>query len=350
MSGTGYARPSAGPGMLRVHLNENTAGCSPHALAAVRALSAQDLGRYPDYDAAVDAVSRTLGVPPEFVLLTNGLDEGILAATAAAFRRRDGHVPEALGVRPSFDMYETAAEALGGRMRTVALAPGFAWTAASLLASAGPATRIVFVTNPHNPSGCLADRGEILEVARRASGALVFVDEAYAEFCGETLIAPDRLSALPNLVVGRTFSKAYGLAGLRVGALVAAPETLQPIRRIVPPYSVNTAAAAALPAALADTASRTEYLEQVRQSRRLLAAACERLGFRTFASAANFVLVEFGPAAAAVVRTLESRGIAVRDRSREPGCEGCVRVTTGRLEDTARVVAALEEICRDLPR
>lgn len=350
MNGSGYERPSAGAGTLRLHLNENTAGCSPRALAAVRALSAQDLGRYPDYDDAVDAVSRVFDVPPEFVLLTNGLDEGILAATAAAFRRRDGRIPEAVGVRPSFDMYETTVDALGGRMRTVPLTPRFGWTASSLLACTGPATRIVFVTNPHNPSGCRVDRDEILGLAQQASGALVFVDEAYADFSGETLMETPLLRAVPNIVVGRTFSKAYGLAGLRVGALVAAPQTLDPLRRIVPPYSVNAAAAAALPAALTDLGFRSDYLDQARQSRLLLTEACRRLGFHTSASTANFVLVEIGPSAPAVVRALSTRGIAVRDRSREPGCEGCIRVTTGLVEDTARLVAALEDVCRDRQR
>jgi histidinol-phosphate aminotransferase len=350
MTRTGYARPIAEAGALRLHLNENTAGCSPRALAAVRALCAHDLGRYPDYDEAIDAASRALDVAPEFVLLTNGLDEGILAATAAAFRRRDGLIPEVIGVQPAFDMYGTMADALGGTMRRVPLDGNFQWTASSLAAHTSAATRIFFIANPHNPSGCRVAPTELLALAGRIAPVPLFVDEAYADFAGETLINTDVLLAYPNVVVGRTFSKAYGLAGLRIGVLVASPATLDPIRKIVPPYSVNAAAAAALPAALADRGQRASYVEESRRSRLLIADSCERLGFRVFASATNFMLVEIGESASAIVQALSDRGIAVRDRSREPGCDGCIRVTAGLIEDTARFVAALEDAWRDLRR
>jgi histidinol-phosphate aminotransferase len=350
MTGTGYLRPTAETGVLRLHLNENTSGCSPAALSAIRGLSAQDLGRYPDYQQAIADLARVFGVPADYVLLTTGLDEGILAATAAAFRRRDGFVPEAIGVRPAFDMYETTVDALGGRLLTVPLDSQFQWRASSLLPLVGAATRIIFVTNPHNPSGCCVPVSEILELAARVRPAVVFVDEAYADFTHDTLLDPDVLRSMPNIVVGRTFSKAYGMAGLRIGALVATPETLQPIRKIVPPYSVNAVAAAALPAALADLQHTSRYVEEARQSRDLIEDACRRLGLAVAPSAANFMLVRVGGAASALAEALARRAIAVRDRSREPGSEGCLRVTAGRIADTRRFVAALEDAWRELQR
>ncbi|HTL44954.1 MAG TPA: histidinol-phosphate transaminase [Vicinamibacterales bacterium] len=347
---TGYLRPPAETGVLRLHLNENTGGCSPAALSVIRGLSAGDLGRYPDYQQAIAEVARVFRVPADYVLLTNGLDEGILAATAAAFRRRDGFVPEAIGVRPAFDMYDTTVDGLGGRMRTVPLDPQFQWSASSLLAVVSAATRIIFVTNPHNPSGCCVPLSEILELAAQSRPAVVFVDEAYADFTHDTLLDPDVLRSMPNIVVGRTFSKAYGLAGLRIGALVASPETLQPMRKIVPPYSVNAVAAAALPAALADSEYTSRYVKEACQSRDLIEDACGRLGVAVVPSAANFVLVRAGAVASALADALARRGIAVRDRSREPGCEGCLRVTAGRITDTRRFVAALEDAWRELQR
>ena len=348
MTATGYARPFAAQGVLRLHLNENTAGCSAAALEAVQGLSAQDVARYPDYEPAIRAVSAAFSVPAESVLLTNGLDEGILAATAAAFRRRDGSIPEAIGVRPAFDMYETTVDALGGRFRTVPLDARFEWNASSLLAPVAPATRILFVTNPHNPSGRSVPLSEIIELATRVRPALVFVDEAYADFTQITLADAEVLRAMPNIVVGRTFSKAYGLAGLRIGALLAAPETLEPIRRIVPPYSVNAAAAAALPAALADQPHKSRYVDHSSRSRDLIADACSRLGFSVVPGDANFMLVHVGDRAAALVDALSRRGIAVRDTSRKPGCEGCFRVTAGLVPDTRRFLVALEDAWREL--
>jgi histidinol-phosphate aminotransferase len=328
---------------MRLHLNENTAGCSPTVAAALARLGRGEAGLYPDYAEALGAVAAALGVPSSRVLLTNGMDEGILAATAAAFRDRASGVPEGLGVRPAFDMYETLVTALGGRMTSVPMDDAFHLPSDALRRAVTAETRIVFVTNPHNPSGVLVPRREILALARDLAPVPVFVDEAYGDFANESVLGDDTLTALPNLVVGRTFSKAYGLAGLRAGALAAHADTLAPMRRIVPPYSLNAWVTSALPAAVADDAYRHWYVEQAAQSRRLLAQACTRLGLRTWPSEANFVLVHVGPTAPAVVASLAARGIRVRDRSREPGCEGCIRITAGLVDDTRQLIPSLEE-------
>ncbi len=328
---------------MRLHLNENTAGCSPAVLDTLRGLGRGDAGFYPDYDTAQQAVAGHLGVPVDHVLLTNGLDEGILAAAAAACRDRANGVPEAVGVAPAFDMYEICTTAIGGRMVTVPLNDRFELSAADIRAALTRRTRIVFLTNPHNPSGRSVPLDTLRGLARDVAPALLFVDEAYADFSGDTLIDPATLAALPNLVVGRTFSKAYGLAGLRAGVVVAAPVTLAPLRRVVPPYSLNAWAAAALPVAIEDRVYRDWYLEQATSSRALLADACARLGLRTWPSAANFMLVRVGDASG-VVKDLAARGVLVRDRSGDAGCAQCIRVTTGIVEDTRRAIAALEEV------
>ena len=329
---------------MRLHLNENTAGCSPAVLDVLTRLGRGDAGIYPDYDEARRAVAAALGVPVARVLLTNGLDEGILAATAAAFRDRRGGVPEGLGVAPAFDMYETLVTGLGGRMRTVPMDDTFRLPVQPLLDAVTADTRIVFVTNPHNPSGALVPAADILALARALAPIPLFVDEAYADFADQSVLAERHLSELPNLVVGRTFSKAYGLAGLRAGALVAHEDTLAPMRRIVPPYSLNAWVTAVLPAAVADRRYRDWYVAQAAESRRVLAEACARLGLRTWKSDANFVLVRVGARAPEVVAALAARGIRVRDRSQETGCEGCIRITTGLVDETRRLIPALEEV------
>jgi histidinol-phosphate aminotransferase len=343
-----YTRPSPTAGRLRLHLNENSAGCSQAALDAVRALSAQDIACYPDYDDVIAAVADTLAVPAESVLLTNGLDEAILATTAAAFRRRDGSIPEAVGVSPAFEMYEIVVDGLGGRMRLLPLDADFGWTASALAALCNESTRIVFVTNPHNPSGATVSRARLLDLAARVAPATLFVDEAYADFTGETLVDASLLRSYPHVIVGRTFSKAYGLAGLRIGALIAAPETLAPVRKVVPPFSVNSVAVAALAAALGDRSHVTSYIEESRESRRMLADACARIGLRTHAASANFMLVDAGALAQPLVNALAARGIIVRDKSTAPGCTGCIRMTAGRIADTSRLIAAMEDAWREL--
>jgi histidinol-phosphate aminotransferase len=339
-----YQRPSAGSEDARLHLNENNAGCSPRVIEALRALDRADAGRYPDYNAAYESVARLFGVPADHIVLTNGLDEGILASTAVALRDRRVAAPEAIAPSPSFDMYEICTKALGGRFMPVPLGPDFEVRLDAIAERIGPMTRIVFLTNPHNPSGGLTPLEDIRRFASRIAPVILFVDEAYADFSGVTLIHGSALDASPNLVVGRTFSKAYGLAGLRAGAVVAAPQTIAALREVVPPYALNAWATAALPVAIADREYRDWYLAESAESRRLLADACKRLRLETWPSAANFVLIRLGPRVRQVVRELQARHIVVRDRSDEAGCEGCIRATAGLVDETQRLIAALEEL------
>jgi histidinol-phosphate aminotransferase len=145
-----------------------------------------------------------------------------------------------------------------------------------------------------------------------------------------------------NLVVGRTFAKAFGLAGLRVGALVAHPETLAPMRRGLPPFGVNVCALRALEAALADRAHVQSYIEQTVASRNAVYDFCRRHGLRYWPSETNFVLVHLGERAPIVMQAVAARGILVSGRSHQFGCAGTVRITTGVLEHTTRLLEALE--------
>jgi len=168
------------------------------------------------------------------------------------------------------------------------------------------------------------------------------VDEAYAEFSGVSFI--QELPSFPNVIVGRTFSKAFGLAGLRIGCLVGAAERLDPVRLAIPLYSVNVAATVAVRAALEDLAYVEAYLRQVEESKAALYAACDRLGLGYWKSRANFVLVNAGGRLDDLVAGLGARGIYLRDRSKEPGCAGCARIATGIVEHTRRCIAAMEEV------
>lgn len=344
---------------LRLHLNEHTGGCSPRVVDALATLTAADFAAYPDYGEVYRDVAAFFGVPEAWVLLANGLDEGLDLVSRAALgwgapaapngrrtRRtgRRGGSPEAVIVEPTFEMYARCAAAAGGRVRSVPPRSDFAFPLDRVLAVIGPRTRLVFLCTPNNPTGQLVARDEIVAVARAAPGALVLVDEAYAEFAGRSLIGPRGLEAPPNVVVGRTFAKAFGLAGLRAGALVARPETLDRVRRLAPPYSLNVCAATALRAALQDREHLARTVEEARASKRLLYAACDRLGLRYWPSEANFVLVRVGDRAAELVDALARRGILVRDRSREPGCAGCLRITTGPVAHTRAAIAALEAL------
>jgi histidinol-phosphate aminotransferase len=333
--------PSTG---LRLHLNENTAGCSPKVIEALGRLTRQDIAFYPGYDEVVAACATRLGVTPAQIVLTNGLDEGILALTVAALCERDASVPEAVVVVPAFDMYAATAAGVGARVVEVPPGPDFEFPAERVLDAIGPRTRLLFLTSPNNPTGLVIPPPDIVEVARRAPHVRVLVDEAYADFAEGTLVGHPDIAALPNVFIGRTFAKAYGLAGIRAGVVIGDPAALVPVRRVVPPFSVNVCAAAALLAGLEDEGYYRWYLDQVRSSKTMLYEALERAGVRYWPSEANFVLAQFGDRARAIVDGLAARGVHVRDKSRDPACPGCVRSTTGVVEHTEMCVRALEEV------
>jgi histidinol-phosphate aminotransferase len=339
-----FDRPASDARSLRLSQNENTAGCSPRVLEAVQAVTRKEVALYPDYAAATAAVAARLGVAADRVQLTNGLDEGILLVSLVALKTPAPEQPEAIIIVPAFEMYGIYAQAAGGRVVEVGHEQEFTFPTARVLSAISPRTRLVWLNTPNNPSGRIVPRAAILEVLSRAPGALVVVDEAYADFAGATLVDGALLRQFPNLIVGRTFAKAYGMAGLRAGALVASPETLAPIRQIIPPYSLNVCAAAALPAACADTAYYAWYLDQVRESKELLYAALDSRSVPYWRSATNFVLARFGDDAGRVVRALADRKVLVRDRSKDPACPGCVRITAGIVEHTRACLAALAEV------
>jgi len=334
--------PDPGEG-LRLHLNENTAGCSPRVLDALRRVTAEQVAFYPDYTAATGACAEHLGVAADHVLLTNGLDEGILAVAIAALRGDATGAGDAIVVEPAFDMYAACVDAAGGRVVPVAPRPDLGFPLEEIACALTPATRLVFACNPNNPTGKTVDCEVLSRLAGRLpSGAKLFVDEAYAGFGAPSFC--DELENHPNVVVGRTFAKGHGLAALRVGCLVAVPETLAPICRVVPPYSVNVFAVVGLRAALEDRTYHAWYVSQVAASKRLIYEMCDRLGLQYWPSAANFVLIRLGDRAGALVTQLAGRRIFIRDRSGEPGCGGSVRVTAGIVEHTRACVDAMEEL------
>lgn len=329
---------------LRLHQNENTGGCSPRVVEALAALRLDQIGFYPPYADATDAVASYLGVTPDRVTLTNGLDEGIMALAVAYLQPTvGGSMLEAIVPEPAFEIFRFDTAVAGGTLVQVMPNPDFSFPLDRVLAAITPNTRVVFLTNPNNPTGIGMPLDAIRTIAGRVPpGAVVFVDEAYAEFAGTSFLP--ELDAFPNVIVGRTFSKAFGLAGLRIGCLVGAPATVDAIRRAIPVYSVNIAAVVAIRAALQDLDHLNDYLRQVAESKAMLYAACDRLGLRYSKSASNFVLVCAGERTDALVKGALARGIYLRDRSTEPGCAGCLRMGTGIVEHTRRAIAVMEEV------
>jgi len=340
-----YEKPPELYDGLRLHQNENTRGCSPRVIEALARLKPEQIGFYPPYAAVTEACARYYGVTSDRLTLVNGLDEGIMAIAVAYLRPAAGSdlVPEAIVPEPAFEIFRFDTAVAGGRVVPVMPNPDFSFAEEAVLSAITARTRVVFLTNPNNPTGVPVPVEAIRNIARRVPReAIVFVDEAYAEFAGRSFIP--ELPEFPNVIVGRTFSKAFGLAGLRAGALVGASDTLDPARYAIPVYSLNIAAVVAVQAALDDTGYVQEYLRQVKESKALLYAACDRLGLKYWPSDANFVLVRIGDRVGEVIGGARARGVYLRNRSSEPGCEGCLRIGAGYVDHTRRGLEVIEEV------
>ncbi len=323
---------------LRLDFNENTLACSPKVMEALAAVSAGALTCYPEREPVEATVAAYLGLKAEQVALTNGVDEAIHVLFEAFLEADD----ELLLPVPTYTMYEVYASATDARTVAVQAADDLAFPFERLLDAITPRTKVIAIANPNSPSGSVATREQILELARRAPQAVVLVDEAYFHFHGETVM--DLVGIVPNLVVARTFSKAYGLAGLRLGLLAGPVELLRWVRRVLSPYSVNSLALVCLQAALKDTAYLDWYVDEVLAARTEFEAALDTAGVRRWPTRANFVLVEIGARHAEFVRLMRSAGVLVRDRSSDPGCDGRVRITIGTREQMRQAAVVLNEV------
>jgi histidinol-phosphate aminotransferase len=337
-----YGAPEEGRARkLRLDFNENTVGCSPAVLRALSRMTAEQMAIYPEYQATTRRLARFFRVRPEEIHLTNGIDDALHLIADTFIEDGDS----VLVAEPTFDMYRFFSELAGARVTALRYDDEMKFPVADVLrelrGSSPSIPRVLFIANPNNPTGTLVQPGDLRRILRAASRTLVLVDEAYFDFSGLTILPWIRQYS--NLLVARTFSKAAGLAALRLGCLFAKPEILSVMRRACTPYPVNTAALVAAEASIRDARFLRNYMREVLQSRALLEEGLTRLGARVYPSAANFVLVDFGPGAHRLVCALERKRILVRERKDFPR-EGFVRISAGTRANTRRLLRAIEEI------
>ncbi|MFA0752721.1 MAG: hypothetical protein IMHGJWDQ_000483 [Candidatus Fervidibacter sp.] len=328
--------------VVKLASNENPLGPSPRAIeAATRALS--EAHRYPDdtYFRLRQKLASVYQVPSDWILLGRGSDEILLHIVQTFVEPGD----EVVFSTPSFVMYDLLSTLMDAVCMKVPLRDE-RHDVAGLLSAISPRTKVMFIDNPNNPTGTiLRDRAVKALLDEIPEGVLVVLDEAYAEFV-EASDYPNSLDYVREgypVIVLRTFSKAYGLAGLRVGYGFARSELTQHLFKVREPFNVSSIAAAAAEAALDDK----EFLERVRKtvwtSKRLLYRALEQLGIRYVPTEANFVLMDVGRPAKKVAEALMRKGVIVRPC--EPfGLPTHLRVDVGTPETVERFVTALREV------
>jgi histidinol-phosphate aminotransferase len=336
--------------IVKLASNENPLGMSPKAREAMLAAAA-DLGRYPDGNGfeLKAAISKRFGIPTDWITLGNGSND-ILELAAHAFLQPDR---ESVYSQHSFAVYALATQATGAKAVVVPATAALGHDLPAMRKAVNDRTGIVWIANPNNPTGTFLKPAEVIAFIKDIPArTLIVLDEAYTEYLSDI----DRYNAFewvaqyPNLLVSRSFSKAYGLAGLRIGFGVARPEITDLLNRIRQPFNVNSMAQAAACAALFDdkflTLSRRVNQEGLAQ----IAAAAKDLGLSIVPSWGNFLLIKMGDAADAgmqVFQALLAKGVITRPVANY-GLPQWLRISIGTREENARCIEALREVLPSL--
>lgn len=302
------------------------------------------LNRYPDplQRELKDRIAAIKGVSPSQIFVGNGSDEAIdLLFRIFCEPGRD----EVITCPPTYGMYRVSADINAIAVREIVLTDEFQLNVLAILNGISDTTKLIFICSPNNPTGNLMNRESILEIAKQFTG-IVVVDEAYIDFADGPSLLPE-LASLPNLVVLQTFSKAWGMAGVRVGLAFASSEIIDLMNRVKPPYNVSGLAQRAVIDALESETTVTEWIMAAKEERKSLYDSLSALSIvqQVFPSDANFLLVKLDDPKA-TYRNLIDEKIVVRDRSNVELCDGCLRITLGTREENGRLVLALNEFDR----
>lgn len=329
--------------VIKLASNENPLGPSPEAVRAIRA-KLGDLNLYPDGQSFElrHALADSLDLDPDFITVGNGAD-GIIMQTCLAYLDEDSEV---IVSRTSFPVYDIYTHVMRARVVKTPL-KAYGLDLDAMARAVTLRTKLIFVCNPNNPTGTIVTADEVEAFMERVPDhVLVVFDEAYYELV-DSDDYPDALAYVragrPNVLVMRTFSKVFGLAGVRLGYGIAVPETLEPLNRVKEPFAVNSLAQAAGLGALKDDAFRRRTVEMTRAERRYLYGEFESLGLEHVPSHTNFILVKIGSNAGQVQERLKRRGVIVRpcDCYDTPQF---LRITVGDRAQNRRLVSALHSV------
>ena len=331
-----YEAPEGGrAGKLRLDLNENTFGCSKAVQRALARISAKQIAMYPEYGGTARRLARYFHVRPDELILTNGADDA-LRVFFDAFVERGSDV---LFCEPTFPMYRYYAELFGARIDAPRYSANIEFPLNEVVSSLKRKPRLAIFANPNNPTGDLLSAAALKRILTASPQTAIVIDEAYAEFSGSTVVP--WLRRYRNLFVVRTFSKAAGLAGLRLGCILGNSGATEVLRRAMPPFGVNVAALVAADAAASDRRTILKYVREVSQLRERFAAQLRERKIRVFPSAGNFFLADFGSSGPVLFRNLVRQGILIRPRAKDIG-PGFARISIGTRAEMARLLRAID--------
>ncbi len=298
--------------------------------------------RYPDplQMAVKEKLSRIKGVPPSQTFLGNGSDEAIDLLIRAFC---EPYIDSILITEPTYGMYSVCADVNAVNIKRTNLTSDYDLDISNITKAIDGNTKIIFLCSPNNPSGNLMSRAKILEVADQFNG-LVVVDEAYIDFSREASFTQE-LSKYPNLVILQTFSKAWGLAGLRLGICFGSESIINTLNKIKYPYNVNIKTQELALKALDDVDQKNKWVKEILTQREILTTDLRSLKIvkKVYPSDANFLLAKVQDAPG-TYKYLMEKGIIVRDRSKVILCDNCLRITVGTPQENKKLIQALKNL------
>lgn len=344
MAMDGYNPPTSGrEGYLRLDFNENTVGCSPKVIETLNKIKQGNLSVYPEYSGIRKALASYLNVDFEEVIPTNATDEAIKTIIETYIEKDKDEI---IIPMPTFAMFKFYAQLNEAIIREVLYNADLSFPTNRVLSAINKNTKIVVLVNPNSPTGTSINENDVIKIVEKAqrNDTIVMIDEAYYQFYSKTSIP--LIKKYDNLIVTQTFSKAFGLAGLRLGYTISNKNNIKSIQKVLSPYSVNGVAVACAFAALEDQKYVKDYAKEVNESKEMFYSALDLLKIKYFKSDANFVLLSLGDDAGYFCKKLKEKGILVRDRSMDKLLNGCVRVTLGTIEQTKKLIDTVNKIMK----
>ena len=332
-------------GSLRLDFNENTNGCSENVIKSLRKINRGYLSIYPEYTRLRKELAKYCNVKADEIVATNGTDEAIKIIIETYIKKCKDEIIIPVPTYAMFKFYAQLNEAV---IKEITYNENLSFPTEQVLGAINKKTKIIVLVNPNNPTGTSINPEEIIKIIEKAKryNSIVLIDEAYYQFYGKTSIP--LIKKYDNLFITQTFSKAFGLAGLRFGYLISNKNNIKIIQKVLSPYNVNIIAAICASTALKDTNYTKKYVAEIRTSKKLLYKKLDNLGIKYYKSYANFVLVKIGVKASEFCKKLRKKGILVRDRSSDQLLDGCVRITLGTIMQTKQLIKELPQIVKQI--
>ena len=324
----------------RLDFNESLLGPAPQVIDSIKDfMDSKMVGVYPEYGGLEERIASFYGIESGKAMACNGSDKAI----DTIIRTYVEAGQKVIIPSPSFAMFYQYAGIEGAKTIEVQYENDMSFPIDGVVDAIDADTALIIICNPNNPTGTKAEKKHIDDIIEASDGIPVYIDEAYFEFMGETSLG--LIAQHDNLIISRSFSKAFGLASLRAGCILSQEENIRQMLKVRGPYDVNMAAKVGIMASFDNYGRIRDYCSHVMcESKPYLEKELKRMGVEFFPSHANFLLVRFGQEVKSICERLKDRGILIRDRSSHPLLSGCARISLGKVEHSKRLVAALEEI------